>query len=315
MRDWMGRELNYLRLSLTERCDLNCLYCKDGTECCPAQTELAQDELRRLTECFVRLGVTKVRLTGGEPMLRADLEQIVRMLSGFPQITDLAMTTNAQGLADHLPELQRAGLQRVNISLDSLDETTYRRMTRGGQLSRVWDGIHAALRADMPVKINVVLMRGINDGEVDAFLRLAKEYPVEVRFIELMPFSQVGQQPAYRLDNGAILESYPELRPMQSSAASGPAQRYCAEGFCGTVGLISPISHIFCPFCNRIRVTSSGKLRMCLGQNEELDLRPLLDAPLPELEAALREAIYRKPRQHCFASEQPIGRSMNQIGG
>ncbi|MGN1014022.1 MAG: GTP 3',8-cyclase MoaA [Butyricicoccus sp.] len=315
MHDWMGRELNYLRLSLTERCNLHCLYCRDGEEGCPIRSELTLEELKTLTACFVRLGVTKVRLTGGEPLLRDDLEQIVQMLSGFPQIADLAMTTNAQGLAERLPALQRAGLRRVNISLDSLDEATYRRITRGGQLHQVWDGIHAALRAGMPVKLNTVLMQGVNDGEVDDFLRLAKEYPLEIRFIELMPFSHAGQQTTYQMDGEVILSRHPELRPIPCSAAAGPAQRYCAEGYCGTVGLIRPISHAFCRQCNRIRVTSTGKLRMCLGQDEETDLRSLLHGSEEELEQALRTAVYRKPEQHCFASGQAMRRSMNQIGG
>ena len=180
MRDWMGRNLHYLRLSLTERCNLKCIYCREETDFCKAKQELNLRELTQLMNVMVRLGVTKVRLTGGEPLVRKDLEQIIHMVSGYTQIQDLSMTTNAQGLCDRIQQLHQAGLQRVNISMDSLDQERYRRMTRGGDLQQVLNGIDAALREDMQVKINVVLVRSENDNEIDDFIALAKEYPVDV---------------------------------------------------------------------------------------------------------------------------------------
>lgn len=204
MRDWMGRDLHYLRISLTERCNLKCIYCREengtakrtGTQ--PSRTDASDGDFHRA--CTI-----KVRLTGGEPLVRKDLEQIVRMAAGFAQIRDLSMTTNAQGLAERIAGLHAAGLGRINISLDSLDAARYRRMTRGGDLKQVLDGMDAAVRERMGIKLNVVLVRGENDSEIEDFIALAREYPVDVRFIELMPFSALGTQNDRRVSGGEIL--------------------------------------------------------------------------------------------------------------
>ena len=315
MRDWMGRDIHYLRISLTERCNLKCIYCREETEYCQAKQELSLMELTRLMRVFVELGITKVRLTGGEPLVRKDLEQIVRMVASFPEIRDLSITTNAQGLAERLPALRRAGLQRVNISLDSLDAARYRCMTRGGDLNKVINSIQAAVREKMMVKINVVLVRGENDTEIGDFIALSRDYPIDVRFIELMPFSTLGTADERRVPGEEILAQYPFLHPAAARDPSQPAQDYSGNGFAGHVGLINPISHKFCSKCSRARLTSDGKLRMCLGQDEETDLRPWLYGSEEHLIQVIRDAIYHKPQAHGFCSTYHAARAMNQIGG
>ena len=315
MLDWMGRELNYLRISLTERCNLKCIYCRDESEHCKGKHELTLSELTRLMNIFVELGVTKVRLTGGEPLVRKDLEQIVAMAASFPQIKDLCMTTNAQGLEHRIADLHRAGLKRVNISLDSLNEQRYRKMTRGGSLQSALNGIHAAMELGMQVKINAVLVRGENDSEIDDFLALAKELPLDIRFIELMPFSALGAAGTQRVLGKEILAKHMELRPIPGRNASQPSEDYCGEGFQGRVGFINPVSHKFCDRCNRIRLTSDGKLRMCLGNDFETDLRPYLQEHPEQLFQVMKEAIYNKPQKHSFEEAYHANRAMNQIGG
>lgn len=315
MRDWMGRDLYYLRLSLTERCNLKCIYCRDGNESCNAKEELALPELARLLHEFVALGVTKVRLTGGEPLVRQDLEQIVKLVADLPQITDLSMTTNAQSLAERLHGLCMSGLRRVNISLDSLNPERYERMTRGGSLRQTLMGLEAAVQAKMDVKINTVLISGENDVEIDDFIALARNYPVDVRFIELMPFSTLGMEGSRRISGEEVLARHPELSPVPARYGSQPSQDYQAKGFVGRVGLINPISHKFCSQCSRIRLTSDGKLRMCLGDDHETDLRPFLAADDARLHQVMYEAIYQKPETHCFSQHYHAARTMNQIGG
>lgn len=315
MRDWMGRDLHYLRISLTERCNLKCIYCREENGHCQAGQELSLPELTRLMGIFTALGITKVRLTGGEPLVRKDLEQIVRMAAGFAQIRDLSMTTNAQGLAERIPGLHAAGLGRINISLDSLDAARYRRMTRGGDLKQVLDGMDAAMRERMGIKLNVVLVRGENDSEIEDFIALAREYPVDVRFIELMPFSALGTQDDRRVPGGEILARHPEMYPVGARYASQPSEDYRADGFAGRIGFINPISHKFCRDCNRVRLTSDGKLRMCLGDDRETDLRPWLHAQGDQLCHVMRAAMFRKPEGHCFTAQYHAQRAMNQIGG
>lgn len=315
MLDWMGRDIHYLRISLTERCNLKCIYCREETAFCKARDELTLDDLTKLMRSFIALGIRRVRLTGGEPLIRKDLEQIVQMIAGFPQIYDLSMTTNAQGLADRIVPLHRLGLQRINISLDSLDPVRYRSMTRGGDFREVMRSIDAALKQGMQVKINAVLVRGENDDEADDFIRLAREYPIDVRFIELMPFSALGTQDKQRVLNSEILTRHPELYAVPPRDRSQPSEDYCAEGFAGRIGFISPISHKFCGNCSRVRLTSDGKLRMCLGNDKETDIRPWLYTGEEQLTQVLRDAIYHKPAAHVFESNIRAARTMNQIGG
>ena len=316
MKDWMGRELNYLRLSLTERCNLRCIYCRDVNSHCSGKNELTYEELRVLMDAMVQLGVKKIRLTGGEPLVRKDLEQIVAQTASYPEVRDISMTTNAQGLADRIDALKAAGLKRINISVDSLKDSVNSEMTRGGDLREVLKGAERALHLGMSVKFNVVPIYGKNDSEIDDFVELARNYPIDVRFIELMPFPWPGRSPEKGMSSAAILAAHPEFHPVQSRDAAQPAEEYRGEGFAGRIGLISPISHKFCSRCNRLRITSEGRLRLCLGQNDETDIRPFI----PEGSEAVREKIYEaafhKPEQHAFeTSGWSASRQMNQIGG
>lgn len=315
MRDAMGRDLHYLRISLTERCNLKCIYCREENALCEAKHELTLHDLEKLMQVFTALGITRVRLTGGEPLVRKDLEQIVQMVSSFSQVYDLSMTTNAQGLAERAAELHRFGLKRINISLDSLNAERYCNMTRGGDLNQVWRGIETAMAHGMQVKVNVVLVCGQNDSEIDDFIQLAKEYPIDVRFIELMPFSVLGTQQEQRVLNRDILACHPELYPVHPRYVSQPSEDYQAKGFAGRVGFISPISHKFCRDCSRVRLTSDGKLRMCLGYDEETDLLPWLHSDLEQLTFVVRNAMYHKPEAHNFESDHCALRAMNRIGG
>jgi cyclic pyranopterin phosphate synthase len=313
MRDWLGREINYLRMSLTERCDLKCIYCRDESFYCKGKHELRTDEIAKLTDSFTRLGITKIRLTGGEPLVRKDLEEIVAIVSSHPEIEDIAMTTNGQGLAGRVEELKKAGLKRLNISLDSLEVARYREMTRGGDLQRTLSGIQEALDAGLGVKVNVVVIRGKNDGEIDRFIDFAAKKPLDVRFIELMPIGAFGEKKENRVPNTEILRNHPELHQVPPRSDSQPSVDYQGEGFAGRVGFISPVSHRFCDKCNRVRLTSDGKLRMCLGRNEETDLRPYIESP--DLTERIREAIFRKPEKNEFRKLYHTNRRMNQIGG
>jgi cyclic pyranopterin phosphate synthase len=291
------------------------------------------------------LGIRKVRLTGGEPLLREDLEEIVAYLGSLREIQDLVMTTNGQGLARRAPALKKAGLNRVTISVDSLNPGRYREITRGGNLEETLAGIRAALAWGLePVKLNCVILGGRNQDETGAFIALAREQPLHVRFIELMPFgtplgtpSEPPFEPPQRTqggqrnDSAEILAAHRELRRLQPTAAphaestAGPGDYYTGNGFRGTVGFISPISQPFCRSCNRIRITADGKLKTCLGHNRELDLRNLLAGPDTALrstmaesaiaESAIAEEIARKPVGHRFGAGFVSQRTMDRIGG
>jgi cyclic pyranopterin phosphate synthase len=362
MRDSFGREIAYLRLSLTERCNLACIYCRGaagpqddaaswseapspGAAGAPGAApqspgeapppgggtgpgdmvpppgvrELGLNEIRRIIPCLISLGIRKVRLTGGEPLLREDLEDIAAYLGSRREIQDLALTTNGQGLAPRARALKRAGLGRVNISLDSLDPRRYRDMTGGGDLGKTLEGIGAALSWGLgPVKLNCVLIRGRNDDEAGAFIALAREQPLHVRFIELMPF---GANPAARLRvlSPELLAAHGELYPLAPEGPGGPggeaAALYTGRGFRGTVGFISPLSRPFCHNCGRIRITADGKLKTCLGHDGELDLRSLLEGPDRALRSAVEGEIVKKPRGHRFDQGFVPGRTMDRIGG
>jgi cyclic pyranopterin phosphate synthase len=313
MIDAHGRTIEYLRLSLTEQCSLRCVYCRDAAAPCP-EAALTAAEVARILGVMVTLGINKVRLTGGEPLMRPDLEEITAAISSTGLIQDLTMTTNAQGLAGRARALKAAGLMRLNISLDSLDPARYREMTGGGDLAPVLAGIDAALAAGLrPVKLNCVVIRGTNDGDIPAFIDLARGSPLDVRFIELMPMGSL-RDPSLRVPTEEILAAHGDLQELPTQPGA-PAREYSAPGFKGTVGFISAVSKRFCNECNRVRVTADGRLRPCLGDNREIDLR----GPLAQGDEALREAIqqgvFHKPEGHHFSSTFVSGRKMNRIGG
>jgi cyclic pyranopterin phosphate synthase len=323
--DAFGRAMTYLRISLTDRCNFRCLYCMPavGMKFQPRDEHLTDDELLRLVQLFARTGVTKIRLTGGEPTIRPRLVELVRGIKANPEIKEVSMTTNALLLGRLAEPLAEAGLDRVNVSIDTLDPDRFKLMTRGGRLDLVWQGIEAADAVGMrPIKLNSVVVKGQNEFEVCDLAALTLERPWQVRFLEIMPLEGVGDVHDEGLvtseETQARLEAhYGPLEPVETDAAD-PARLWKIPGAAGTIGFISPVSEPFCAACNRVRLTADGKLRLCLLRPDEGDLRDLLRAGADdvELERAIRAAVWRKPWGHGLAEgERETVRGMSQIGG
>jgi cyclic pyranopterin phosphate synthase len=319
MIDQYGRNIEYLRLSITENCNMKCIYCNpDGALCSPIETnQMSVDEIVKTVRAMVRVGIRKVRITGGEPTVRSDLVEIVRRIASLPGIDDLSMTTNGLRLGSLAIELKQAGLQRLNISLDSLDPQKFTEITGGGKLDAVLAGIDHALAIGLqPIKINTVLIRGINDDEIDGLIGLAKNRPIDIRFIELMPIGKYGESNREKiLTSDEVLAKHPELRPLQREEQGAPAVYYGIDGYQGRIGFISPISHEFCQDCNRIRVSADGKIRPCLGHNGEVDIKPFFTLDDDAFDAMIADIIFRKPRGHNFNTGFNSKRNMNRIGG
>ncbi len=316
MKDSFGREIDYLRLSLTERCTLRCVYCRVDEGFCPKSLELNAEEMILLAEVCVELGIKRIRLTGGEPLLRKDLMQIVRGIAALPGLKDLSITTNAQMLAEMAADLKAAGLMRLNISMDSLNEELFEKLTGGGSLQKVLDGIKAAEAAGFdPIKINVVLMRGVNDHEVDDFIALTTRHKIDVRLIEYMPIGGGNGSHKLRVNNQELIAERPWLKPLPPRFHSQPSSDYTFDGALGRVGFISPISHRFCSDCNRIRIMSDGNLRTCLGRDYEISLREALVEGKEPLKRIIRQEILDKPACHLFDTEALEKRNMRRIGG
>ncbi|MCX7772429.1 MAG: radical SAM protein, partial [Clostridia bacterium] len=253
MLDQFGRTIEYARLSLTSRCNLRCLYCNPGNGCIEASDQpLDADAFDKIVSALCLLGIKKVRLTGGEPLLRDDILDIVKRVSGHRELEDISMTTNGMLLAQKAQALKAAGLQRVNVSLDSLNDAMYQRLSGGGSVSAVIDGIRAALSCGLtPVRLNVVLVKGLNDNDLDAFMDIARLYPLDVRFIELMP-DGTGSLESDKLviTQDEILKRYPDFEKHEIQEKGQPAVYFKRPGFKGRIGLISPMSHRFCSECN-----------------------------------------------------------------
>ncbi len=318
MKDQFGREIKYLRISVTDRCNLRCRYCigatgiRDGSSC-PDSSCLPIEQMAEIAGAAAPLGVTKVRITGGEPLMRRGVTDLVRMLADIPEITDLAMTTNGILLPEMAAELKAAGLMRVNISLDTLDPEKYRSMTRLGRLEDTLAGIQAAAKAGLaPLKINTVLIGGFNDDEIPALIDLTREEPIELRFIELMPIGAPVFQPSAYIPCSIVTERDDRLIPC---GESGTARLYRVPGYAGRVGLISPLSKHFCGTCDRIRLTADGRIKPCLHSAEEIDISNLHGEALTE---ALCAAIYGKPAAHGILDAEHHSasvRGMDRIGG
>lgn len=315
MTDLFGRRIDYLRLSVTDLCDLRCIYCM-GPEGVPKLAHgdiLSLEELEELARCATELGVTKIRLTGGEPLVRRGIVDLCARLKALPGLRELTMTTNALALPELAVPLRQAGLDRLNISLDTLDPTQYRALTRTGSLEQALAGIEAARAAGFPgTKLNAVLLGGINENQIRPLAELAKEQALCVRFIELMPLGVCAAFPRERfLSADRVLELLPELEPLDRD---GVARRYTAPGWVGTVGLIRPMTAHFCPDCSRIRITSRGRLKPCLHSPLEIPLRGLHGA---ELKQAMVRAVQSKPERHHLQPDAPseAGRAMYEIGG
>ena len=322
--DSFGRNINYLRLSVTDRCNMRCLYCMpaEGVEKISHAEIMSYEELLLVARAAVSLGIEKIRVTGGEPLVRKGILKFLERLAAIPGLRQLVLTTNGLHLADMAAGLRDAGVQRLNISLDSLQPDTFAAITRGGDVHRVLAGIDAAERAGFPVKINMVVMQGINDCEIAELAALTLKRRISVRFIEYMPAIRAENWQDLVVPGDSIIAQLGRefrLLPVERDAATaGPARIFRLAGAAGTIGIITPVSGHFCGECNRIRVTASGKARSCLFDDATLDLRPLLAARDEEgLATALRSLVAGKPRRHALAEEeqQHTPFAMAAIGG
>ncbi|MBE0599558.1 MAG: GTP 3',8-cyclase MoaA [Desulfuromonadales bacterium] len=308
--DSFGRKVNYLRLSITDRCNLRCSYCmpSDGVAKLHHQDILSYEELFQIARAAVALGVEKIRVTGGEPLVRKGVVDFLRRLATLPGLRELALTTNGILLEKMASELRQAGVSRLNISLDSLQPETFARITRLGDVQQVVRGIEAAEAASLPIKINMVVMRGVNDAEITDFAALTLQRAHAVRFIEYMPAVPNPQTASLAFPGAEILARIGEhfrFEPIGKDRLAGPAKNYRIAGALGTLGIITPISNHFCGDCNRIRVTSTGRARSCLFSNHELDLRPLLQAgDAAGLRQALRACISSKGDMHSVSWQE-----------
>ena len=326
--DPFGRAITYLRISLTDRCNLRCVYCmpKEGLQWQARADQLLVEEIARVVKTAVQGGVKRVRLTGGEPLVHPQVVEIVRRIASNPNIEEVSITTNAMLLERLAQPLADAGLTRVNISLDSLDADKFRRITRGGDLNRVWRGIAAAERAQLaPLKLNTVIVRGLNSDELPALARLTMENDWHVRFIEVMPIGNAQDwgegfpAPAERYVSVQEMRaqlSTLNLQPETSPISNGPARTFRIPGGLGTVGFISPLGEHFCQDCNRLRLTSDGRLRSCLVLPAEVSLRDAVRSG-ESLEEFFQQAVAQKPEHHDMLAAVPAGsqRGMSQIGG
>ena len=322
MFDSCSRNIRYLRLSVTDLCNLRCRYCMpDGVEKLERETVLTYEEFLRLAALFAQCGIDTVRVTGGEPLVRKGVEQLVAGLKATPGIRKVTMTTNGVLLAQQLPALLNAGLDSVNISLDTLRPEVFRRITARDEFAAVQAGLRAALESPLPVKLNCVPQAGINEGELETIAALARDNDLQVRFIEMMP---IGYGAAMPCISGPELQArfarrWPGLHPVEGIAfGDGPAVYYTAPGWKGSIGFITAVHGKFCVSCNRVRLTSLGFLRPCLASEAGCDLRALLrgGADDAQLLAAIRETIWAKPREHHFESRSvPATRGMYRIGG
>jgi len=334
--DSFGRKITYFRVSITDRCNYRCIYCQPEKEFefIPHEEILRYEEIVEIIEEAVNLGVTKVRITGGEPLVRKGVVNFIKKLREIKKLEDISLTTNGFFLSEYAEKLKEAGLNRVNISLDSLQEEKYKKITRGGSLEKALKGIDSALKAGLlPIKINTVLIRGINDDEVEDFVRLALERPLNIRFIEFMPS---GEEVINEFEDKFIsVQEIKEklikkylLNSIKISTANGPAKYYQIKGGRGTIGFITALSQHFCKTCNRIRLTSEGKLRPCLFSNKEIDIKKAIRDLVRDKksEGFLRkkiirdkiiEAVMLKPKGHKLniKNQENLSFHMSRIGG
>ena len=330
MIDGYNRDINYLRISITDRCNLRCGYCmpKEGLSVLGHEDILKYEEILRIVKIAVKMGVAKVRITGGEPLVRRGAVDFITRLSALSGLTDISLTTNGVLLESFAASLFQAGIKRINISLDSLNAERYSLITRGGELETVLRGINAAHQVGFhPIKINTVVINGVNDDEILDFTRLSAEKPFQIRFIELMPMGRAGDQYESKyLANDIIRERIGKvfsLEPLSGKGnnTDGPARIYRISGAPGTIGFISPISNHFCHACNRLRLTADGHLRACLLLDMEISLREALrrDGSDEELQNLIKSAIARKPLRHDISRGEnhlrKCVKEMSSLGG
>ena len=325
MFDRYQRNIHYLRLSVTDLCNLRCRYCMpDGVEKLEREAVLSHEEFLRLAALFTQCGIDTVRVTGGEPLVRKNVAQLVAGLKATPGIRRVTLTTNAVLLAEQLPALLDAGLDSVNISLDTLCPEVFRQITARDDFAAVQAGLQAALESGLPVKLNCVPQAGVNEAELETLAALAQDHALQVRFIEMMPIGYGAAMPC--ISGPALRERFarrwPELAPLspaqEHALGDGPAVYYTVPGWQGSIGFIAAVHGKFCASCNRVRLTSQGFLRPCLASETGCDLRALLrsGADDAQLLDAIRETIWAKPREHHFNdSSMPATRGMYRIGG
>jgi molybdenum cofactor biosynthesis protein A len=321
-----NRPLNYLRLAVTDRCNLRCFYCmpQERIQYLPKKEILTFEEMERLVTLMANLGITKVRLTGGEPFVRNDLMKLIRTIADVPGIKDLHLTTNGILTAPHIPELKKIGIKSVNLSLDSLDKKRFFEITRRDEFDKTWETLQLFLEHEIPLKINVVVMEGKNIDDIIPLVELTRNTPIDVRFIEEMPFNGKGNEVTPLTWNhkkiiGHITEHYPDLKRMQDPAFS-TSYNYMVSGFKGTVGVIAAFSRTFCGTCNRIRVTARGELKTCLYGEPVLDIKALFrnGSSNQQITQKLLDAFSNRAKDGFEAEKQShssVFASMSTIGG
>lgn len=326
MLDKNKRKINYLRLSITDQCNLKCQYClpEKGADFYKNCDLLSSTQIEKIVKAFSLIGIKKVRITGGEPLIRSDFNEILKKINSIEGIEKIAITTNGYNLLENLDTFEKNGLNRINISLDSLNPEKYKKITRNGDFHKIFNTIKKATTKNFEkIRLNVVIMKGINDDEILDFVNLTKDLDISVRFIEVMP---IGEGKKFTsLENSEVLslikESYP-LEKSDTSSTDGPASYYKVPNFLGEIGFISPLSNNFCETCNRVRVTSNGFLKLCLHYKDGIDLIPYLkdNVSVEELAKIIEEAIYnKKPKEHQMNHTECIEnvdlKTMNTIGG
>lgn len=323
MKDKYGREIDYLRISLTDKCNLRCIYCMEekGNDFFDEEEKLTKDEICKIVNGCSKLGIKKIRLTGGEPLVRKDIVELVEAINKIEGIEEIYITTNGILLEDKVHILKKAGLKGVNISLDSLKVEMFNKLTRLGELKKVLNSIDKCLEHGINVKLNVVMIKGMNEDEILDFVNLTLDKNIDVRFIELMPigvgskFKGVSNEEIIKIIN----ENYIDIEEVKKNKNGGPATYIKLRDAKGKVGFISAISNCFCEECNRIRLTSEGFLKQCLHYNYGIDLKKLLrnGAKEEEIINAIKENIFNKPEKHLFMkkSEDKELKFMNKIGG
>lgn len=319
MKDNFNRKINYMRISVTDRCNLRCFYCQPQKDFCfiPHQEILSYEELLRLVIIALEMGITRFRITGGEPLLRKNLPQFIKSVVELDKSEDVSLTTNGLLLSDFIDELWEAGLRRLNISIDTLEPEKYAEITGGGDLNQVLEGLNQALKKGFtPIKINVVLLKGLND-DLTPFVDLANRLPVHVRFIELMEFSPVEDRFVSCTDARLRLAAYGLVEEAEPPKGSGPARYYKLKGMKGTIGFICPYTEHFCSSCNRLRVSADGKLKPCLFSDWSVDLKTPLrqGATDEEISTLILHALSIKPESRFEAGGRVKGKGLREVGG
>lgn len=326
MTDALGRRISYMRISVTDRCDLRCRYCMaERMTFLPKNQVLTLEEIALLADLFIARGIRKIRLTGGEPLVRRDIVDLVRRIGRHVGcgLDELTLTTNGTRLADHATALYDAGVRRINVSLDSLDPDRFAHVTRGGDIRAVFDGVQAARAAGLAIKINMVALKGVNEDEILPMLRWCHEQGFDLTLIETMPLGETGED---RTDHylpltqvARMVRADHEMTPLPQRTG-GPARYFAVDGLRARLGLITPMTHNFCADCNRMRMTCEGKIFMCLGHEDHVDLKAALrDGGLPAVEPLIDRALRLKPARHDFRIGQDldptVARHMSVTGG